>query len=190
MEASSWVEDNIFHQVPARGVLLTPIVAGIGVGWKDTIHTGQCVNNALPLALPVLKRAKSASLMTVPWPAALCPLFLCYKQRAQFSLLQTDTAVGLLRCHAVHTVKQNKEVHIQSRTGKDIPKQGYAQPRLWGSLYLCEEMFWAHSTFLYNSTGLDTEHITPLLTLFPRWTEFILRCRLTYFIIAPIHHIE
>lgn len=65
------------------------------------------------------------------------------------SPLGTDTAVGLTRCHMMHLLNQNKEVHIKSRTGEDIPKQRKMPIRGYeGSFSLCKETFWAQSTFL------------------------------------------
>ena len=62
--------------------------------------------------------------MTVPMASrSVCTLLVLQAKGPILSLLQTGTTVGLAGCHVMHTVKQNKEVHIQSRTGKDIPKQ-------------------------------------------------------------------
>lgn len=93
----------------------------------------------------IANRARSASTESVgsPWPAGLTP------QPVQGEGLHTDPsytegkapipsapriniAVGLADCHMMHTLKQKKEVHIKSRTGKNIKKKKktYAQHRL------------------------------------------------------------
>ena len=52
---------------------------------------------------------------------------------------------GVARCHMTHIHKQNKEVHVKLRTGKDMPKQGHkSSTGCEGSLSLCKEMFQAH----------------------------------------------
>lgn len=151
------------------------IVAGIGVGEKTQFTRAMC-EQCFTL-YQWWERARSASLMTMA-SGSVCTLLVLQAKGPILSLLQTDTAVGLVGCHMMHTVKQNKEVHIQSRTGKDIPKQwDMPSPDCGSSLYLCKEMFWAHSTLLYNSTGVETEHVTTSTNTFFKMNRVILRCR-------------
>lgn len=71
---------------------------------------------------PTVNRSCSAA-TTTRW-FALTPLLL----QAKDPSISTGgdiphIAVGLARCHMIHTLRQNKEVDIKSGTGKNIPKQ-------------------------------------------------------------------
>lgn len=58
-------------------------------------------------------------------PLAFNTLLLLYEMQDPIPSLQgTDIVVGLARCHMTHTLKQNKEAHIESKTGKHILTQG------------------------------------------------------------------
>lgn len=67
----------------------------IGYLWQPT--QGNC-----PTHIPLLPRIKGR----VPYPQ------------------RKDIAVGLIRYHMAHMLKQNKGVHRESKTGKDIPTWG------------------------------------------------------------------
>lgn len=129
-------------------------------------------------SLPVMRKSKISFTDDSPHGQQLCIHSSCATSKGPIlSLLQTDTAVGLLGCHMIHTVKQNKYTSSPEQE-KIFPNKGICPAQTVGALYmLCKEMFWAHSTFLYNSTGVETEHITTFTNTFSKMNRVILRCR-------------
>lgn len=76
-----------------------------------------------------------------------CPL--CCRWRTPCPPCPEQRAVGSAGCCMTQRLKQNKEVHVKPRTGKDIPKhRDMAGPGCGSSLCLCEKIFWAQHTFL------------------------------------------
>lgn len=61
----------------------------------------------------------------------------------------TDIIPGLARYHMMHTLQQNKGVHIESATGKDTPRKG-DKPIMGcvASLSLGKEVFQDQAPFL------------------------------------------
>ena len=53
---------------------------------------------------------------------------------------RADTVVGLARCHMMHMLKENKEVHIDSEQQKLFPHRVINSPQAVKSLYLLLKM--------------------------------------------------
>lgn len=97
-------------------------------------------------------------------PLAFNTLLLLYEMQGPIPSLQgTDIVVGLARCHMTHTLKQNKEAHIESETGKHILTQGYKPSTCCeDSLSPGKEEVQAQGPFLWDEwESKDCMHKTP-----------------------------
>lgn len=63
------------------------------------------------------------------------------QQDPVLSLLGTDIIVKWAGCHVIHTLKQNKGIHVEADTWKDIPTQGENPSTVYEDSVFGKEVF-------------------------------------------------
>lgn len=122
-------------RVPAPGCQPTPLLQVLVLAKRHNSH-GQCVNNAL-LFTSDEKEQDQLHWWQSPWPAALYTLFLCYKQRAQFSpcckQIQQWVCLGVTWYTRLSRTKKYTSSPEQE---KIFPNKGICPAQTVGALYI------------------------------------------------------